>query len=326
MFDRDEEMNVECYADDCVLIITGKDLIHMRGRMQVAIDKCISWASQHGLRFSPSKTEAMLFTRKRPLSPKTPGGWTLPRKLKIGGVEVKYSSTVKYLGVWLDSKLSFRYNLKEKVLAAKRTLHALSSAMGKFWGISPQMALWAWRAIARPKITFGALVWGHVVETSWAAGLIQSAQRGGFKLMTFFRHSTPTLGLEVITNTWPMDLQIRYLQAASFLRTKGHEKHDDRQMYTSTQCKKGHRQLIEEWIYANVGNGHHITMTGVDDVTRRFMWNKRYWVNRESMEGADKGKPKYDSDVSIYTDGSKDDSGSGGGHSPLQKGGIAGST
>ena len=131
----------------------------------------------------------------------------------------------------------------------RKVLHSFASAMGKFWGIPPIMARWAWRGIARPMLTHGSLVWGHVVDQTWAMKLLTKTQRAALKLLTFFRSSTPTMGLEVMLNLWPMDLFIKYLQAGSFLRTRGFQKFTDNQMYTPIRSLKGHRQRVEEWLY-----------------------------------------------------------------------------
>ena len=283
LFDNDPHVGVECYADDCALIVLGNDLEVMRGHMQKAIDKCEGWAARHGLTFAADKSEAMIFTRKQVRSPKRPNGWVNPKKLKVNNTEIKYSNLAKYLGVWLDPKLTFKAHIKSKVALAKGVLCKIGSAMGKFWGISPQMALWVWLGIVRPMITHGVIVWGHVTDNKWAQDLLNSVQRLAFKLITFFRKSTPTRGLEVILNVIPLDLHIKYLQATSFLRTKGQQVYNDNQMYTDVDCLKGHRQLTEEWLYRINCNAHYVTMTEVDDIIRRFIWEGEFHVDMSSL-------------------------------------------
>ena len=302
IFDNMPGVDIECYADDVALIATGNNLSVLKDRLQRAIWRAESWAKRNGLKFSTDKTEAVIFTRRR---------HSKPPKLSINNQLLNYSEHFKYLGVWLDPKLSFRYHLSQKVKKVKYTLHCLSSAMGKFWGISPQLALWAWRGIARPMLSYGCLVWGKVMDTQWAMKQMTSLQRSSFKLLTFFRRSTPTAGLEIITNTWPMDLFIKNTQAGAFLRTKGFEKHSDIDMYTEKPFLKGHRQRIWEWLYSIGCNAHFVTSTAVDDIVRRFMWGKGYKVDPTSMQDPKSrkyGLPKKDSDFSIYTDGSKDTS------------------
>jgi len=69
----------------------------MSQQLQTAVDSAISWGKEQGLTFSPQKTVAVHFTRKRKIND-TP-------KIKVGDYEVPYADTVKYLGVTVDKKL-----------------------------------------------------------------------------------------------------------------------------------------------------------------------------------------------------------------------------
>ena len=176
------------------------------------------------------------------------------------------------------------------------------------------MAIWAWRGIFRPMLTYGCIVWGHRIKASWVQDKLKTLQSKAFQLMSFYRKSTPIKGLEMITNTWPLDLFIKSLQAAAFFRTRGFECHDSREMYTGVDGLKGHRQHIEEWIYTLGVDAHKLLSVEVDDVCRRFMWNHKYEVDENSWGGGpNAGKPTLDSKFAIYTDGSTENGISGGG-------------
>ena len=155
---------------------------------------------------------------------------------------------------------------------------ALLNSLGRYWGIPPQMALWAWLAIVRPAFLFGCLVWGHILSTTWAQELTKPLQSLAFRLMTYYRKSTPIVGLEMMTNTWPLDIFARYLQACSFMRTRGFQGHTDNEMYATIHYLKGHRQLIEEWLYKIGCNAHVIIDSPVDDMVRKIIWNKVFRI------------------------------------------------
>ena len=233
----------EGYADDCVLVITGSDPVHMRNKLQRAMNKAQEWAIQQGLEFSGSKTQVVLFTRKQQKSYKK------PPKLVLGSTEIAFSEVTRHLGVWLDNKLSFRYHLDLKIRKCKYVVSRLAGAMGKFWGISPQMAMWAWKGIARPMLTFGALVWAKVCRFKYAKEKLQSLQRQAIKSLTYFRKSTPSLGLEVMSDTFPLDLHILNMAAQALIRTRGHEKFSIMQLLTDVEALKGHRQYIDECLF-----------------------------------------------------------------------------
>ena len=116
------------------------------------------------------------------------------------------------------------------------------------------------------------------------------------------KKDSPTLGLEMITNTWPVDLFIKSLQTASFLRTRNQPRFSEDEMYTPTPCLKGHRQRLEEWLYANGCHGHTLTMIELDDLERQFIWNKKYEVDLSSITSGNKdvkGKARYDTTFAI---------------------------
>ena len=77
------------------------------------------------------------------------------------------TSKVMYLGVVLDSKLTFREHVKEKCTKASHMLCALHGAVGKLWGPSPKNMLWVYEQVVRPVILHGAIVWGHRILFTW---------------------------------------------------------------------------------------------------------------------------------------------------------------
>ena len=78
------------------------------------------------------------------------------------------------------------------------------------------------------------------------------------------------MGLEMITNTWPVDLQVKYLQVASWYRTKGFESMPEQVMYTPKVTLKGHRQRIEEWLFSNDCGGQAMVSAVLDDIPEKI--------------------------------------------------------
>ena len=98
--------------------------------LQKGLDKALRWGEENGLSFSPSKTVAVVFTHS------TKGHSGFPH-LKMGATMIEYSNSVKYLGVRLDSKLTFKAHLEEISKKALRLLMAAKSVMNKLRGLSP---------------------------------------------------------------------------------------------------------------------------------------------------------------------------------------------
>ena len=56
---------VQAYADDLVVLVTGADMLCIRGMTQKATHIAANWASEQELQFSSKKTEGLLFTHNR---------------------------------------------------------------------------------------------------------------------------------------------------------------------------------------------------------------------------------------------------------------------
>ena len=280
-------VRVTGFADDAALIITGPNPHILRKLMQEAIDKALAWGRQNHLVFSASKTEAMLFSRR---SKKMQ-----PARLRMGNTLLPYSPSARYLGVHLDTKLSWRDHLEIKIKAAKYSLLKLSSGMGKLWGAPPQMVRYAYTCIIRPALTYGCLVWGSVIDKLWAVNALRKAQRLALLSMGHFRRKSPTAGLEVILGVPPLEIHIRGLATAAFLRTKSGVQLRGKPL-RSPMTKWAHQKF-----WAESCNALSLPSLPEDTMPTRFHWGKKFHVNRHSFTT---GTPVDDLDTAVYTDGS----------------------
>ena len=107
-------IKARAFADDATLLVKGHDPNCLVDLMQESLKKAVAWGEPHGLTFVPEKTIAIFFHRKYK--------FVEPKKLKINGLSIDYSSVVRYLGIYLDSKLTFKHHLDKKYLQQKSCL------------------------------------------------------------------------------------------------------------------------------------------------------------------------------------------------------------
>src|SRR5210317_983183 len=62
---KEGPVGVKGFADDAALLVIGPDPNTLKQLIQPAISKAIDWGRRNGLTFGPSKTELVLFSRKR---------------------------------------------------------------------------------------------------------------------------------------------------------------------------------------------------------------------------------------------------------------------
>jgi hypothetical protein len=139
------------YVDDICLLAIGKFPNSVSGLIQWELDTVEEWCSMHGLTVNPDKTGLVVFTRKRKLP-----GFFQPC---LFGRTLQRSMSVKYLGVILDSQLTWKEHVDAKVKKAQNSLWACRRACGGAWGLGPRVVHWLYVSIIRPSITFASLIW-----------------------------------------------------------------------------------------------------------------------------------------------------------------------
>ena len=94
-------------------MIGGDNTHDMYRSTQRMLNKLYHWGESKNLKFNPSKTFAVLFSKKHKSKQKF---------LKLGGKYIKHVSKVKYLGVILDRRLNWREHINDKVSTCKAIL------------------------------------------------------------------------------------------------------------------------------------------------------------------------------------------------------------
>ena len=113
------------YVDDLIIYASGSSSKDLHNLLQLAISSISSWATNHGFRFSTSKSFSIFFSRSR----KGP-----PPSLTLYGTPLQYRTTGTFLGLTFDSKLTWKthiLSLKEKAIRRLRLLKTLSHVS---WG------------------------------------------------------------------------------------------------------------------------------------------------------------------------------------------------
>ena len=121
------------------------------GLIQWALGTIEAWCGELSLLVNPDKTGFIAFMRRRKLP-----GFSEPR---LFGRTLQCSMLVKYLGVILDSRLTWKKHMDARVRKAQNLLWACRRACGGAWGLRPRMVLWLYISVIRLSVTFPSLVW-----------------------------------------------------------------------------------------------------------------------------------------------------------------------
>ena len=119
------------FADDNNVSIVGIDPTTMVTQIQPCIDTSIKWGKENGLIFGPAKTTVVWFTPGYKKNPET------FKRIVMDGKEIPPSSQMTYLGVILDSKLSWGPHIRNKIDKTRKFAMVIKAAVAATWGLNP---------------------------------------------------------------------------------------------------------------------------------------------------------------------------------------------
>ena len=183
--------------------------------MQRILNHLGQWADKFGLDFCQDKTNFVVFS-------------TSNRKLNLEELylkgnlvkEMNHTKGLKYLGVTLDRKLSFKIHIDNKI---KETKSKLGLAKQKIWaqhGTNCKWLKYAYSAVAIPTLTYAAHIWAHKISANHRRGL-KDINRLACKLIAPQVGRSPLDGLEVILGIQPLDITVEAAAVNIYLNIEG---------------------------------------------------------------------------------------------------------
>ena len=206
---KDTPGYLQAFADDIVSLAEGNDLEVIWDRTRKTINTIINWCQTKDLTISALKTKIVMFTWNKK--------WTL-RPIVVGNTTIELSTSAKFLGVTLDSKLNYNEHITNITRKATASLLQCRRAVGPTWGMSPNTCSWIYTAVIRPILTYCCSIWIRSTNTNMNATKLRRVQALALRIMSGAMPSTPHISLDQLTNT--TDITI-YLQGEA---AKGSER------------------------------------------------------------------------------------------------------
>ena len=146
------------FADDTCLFSQNKDLLIACNKLQAGINELEPWFEHWKLRLNPLKSEMKIFTFCK-ISP-TPG-------ILIDNTVVPWNtSTVKYLGIHLDQKLSLKNLIVLKSHDAYLKLRKLYPLLNHRSRLSTSCSLLLYKSLIHSSFTYAAPIWITASKTN----------------------------------------------------------------------------------------------------------------------------------------------------------------
>ena len=188
--------HVQAYADDVAILVTGINMLWIKGRAQKALNIARNWAHNQELQFSSKKTEIVLFTKKR-----KPDFGTL----RLNGRQLVISKEATLLGVTLDSKLTWKTHITRIARKATAALLQCRQIVGRAWGLNPTSMRWIYTAMIRSVITYACASWVGGVNIKYLEKKFSKVQRLACLMISSALPSNPTGALEMLLSIMPIN-------------------------------------------------------------------------------------------------------------------------
>jgi len=163
-----ESVKLVAFADDVAVVAVAHNAELMEQLVNPVLCDVARWMSANGLTLAPEKSECVILTNKHRFG--------LP-ELNIQGFRVPVKRDIRYLGVQLDTRLSFVSHATSVATGAKKAAAALGRLMPNIGGPS-QSKRKLLMSVVHSRILYGASVWAESVQgVKKARNALSQAQR-----------------------------------------------------------------------------------------------------------------------------------------------------
>lgn len=188
------------YADDILLIIEERSLAGLTLSADIAIAVLERRIRKLSLELAPMKTEAVIFSRKTAI---------IKAYINVCRHRIIIKNEMKYLGVILDSRLSFKEHLKMTIKRAGDMLRMLFSIMKNTSGPSSiKRKLYA--SVVNSVILYAAPVWANKIGTRDKREMIEKIHRLESLRVIMAYRTVSYDAATLLTGICPIDLTSRH--------------------------------------------------------------------------------------------------------------------
>lgn len=148
------------FADDTVILTRNEHLEHAIFQLQAATNILSRWFKQWNLSINYSKCVTKIFSLRR---------INKPPLIIINGYSIKWNANdepVKYLGIYLDTRLTWRYHIMKKLNEGHMRLIQLYSVMNRKSSLKIECATLLYKSLIRPLVLYGCVIWGNTSKTN----------------------------------------------------------------------------------------------------------------------------------------------------------------
>ena len=279
-----EDIKFQAFADDLILWIAGyfkQGIVHTN--LQLALDQISAWSHQWRLRFSVEKCIGVCFAGRITKIEQN-------FRAVLCGQQIPIAPSFRYLGLEVDSCLSWKQHIEGAVTKALGRLYRLRLAMRRDWGLDAALFLRIVRGAILPALFYGAECWAGVLGTASRLGRLDRVLGMAGRMAHGLESNTSTEAALTLANLMPSHLQIirRLCRYMARRRIAGQEPFTDNRQtrHYVVPAEVGRRWLRKAVKAADIQDPRSLRLAILDQLVDRQLsaaW-RREW--QQSDKGA----------------------------------------
>jgi ribonuclease HI len=189
------------YIDDICLLIQGNTAAGNARQLEQAAATCFCWGKSNAVAFDDPKSELMHYTNSRNPDNSNETKVKLPNGTIIAPSEVQ-----RWLGIWLDRKLSWKEHIKRKSTSAMRAFLSISRLANSEKGLSQSALRQLYQSCITTVADFGSEVWWNGQKSQ--SNPLQKIQNQALRKIAGAFRTTPIAALEAEIGLLPVDIRL----------------------------------------------------------------------------------------------------------------------
>lgn len=178
---KDDKIRIFQYADDTLLLAEGPNPFENLKNMNKYLKKLNFWCYKWRVTINAAKSQAMIVTHSKKRFISDPP--------KYNNTSIPLQDSIKYLGIYLDRRLSFQKHVDEILKSIKNKTATLVRWIASKDGILPKSKITIFRTLVEPIMTYGLPAWQGA--SSRTLEPLKRMERKWIRMITFQMRGTP---------------------------------------------------------------------------------------------------------------------------------------
>lgn len=195
------------FSDDCNIFCSGVNIRTTVELIQQALDELLKWSTTTGFNFSPSKTQCIIFCKKRNQN---------LLHINLNNIILSYTDKIKILGMTFDHKLNWNPLLKNLKINANNNMKIIKTLSHHSWGSDKNSLISIYKAIILAKMEYGAVIYNTAKNK--ILNILIPIHNQGIRLATGAFRTSPTAS--IMCNAGELPLEFRRIKETLKFVTK----------------------------------------------------------------------------------------------------------